>query len=118
MTKYKKMSRRRKPQRRGKQSNKAQKQFVRGIFLLIAVTLLIFFVFGNHGLLQYYKLRAERKEIQHYISEIRQERESLKVEKNKLEHDLEYIEKLAREKYRMVKKGEKIFKVIAKDSLK
>ena len=30
---------------------------------------------------------------------------------NKIENDLNYIEKLAREKYKMVKPGEKIFKV-------
>jgi len=32
-----------------------------------------------------------------------------------LENDLKYIEKLAREKYRMAKPGEKVFKVITKD---
>ena len=32
-------------------------------------------------------------------------------EKNRLENDLEYIEKLAREKYRMALPGEKVFKV-------
>ena len=31
---------------------------------------------------------------------------------NKIENDLEYIEKIAREKYKMVKPGEKIFKVV------
>ena len=36
-------------------------------------------------------------------------------EKNRLENDLKYIEKLAREKYKMAKPGEKVFKVIDKD---
>ena len=36
----------------------------------------------------------------------------LKNEKSKIENDLDYIEKIAREKYKMVKPGEKIFKVI------
>ena len=31
---------------------------------------------------------------------------------NKIENDLDYIEKIAREKYNMVKPGEKIFKII------
>ena len=34
------------------------------------------------------------------------------------DYDLEYIEKLAREKYRMAKPGEKVFKVIPKESNK
>ena len=36
------------------------------------------------------------------------------IEKTRLESDLQYIEKLAREKYRMAKKGEKVFRVIEK----
>ena len=40
------------------------------------------------------------------------EREKLRSEKIKIENDLSYIEKIAREKYKMVKPGEKIFKVI------
>ena len=35
-----------------------------------------------------------------------------KNEKSKIENDLDYIEKIAREKYKMVKPGEKIFKVV------
>ena len=38
--------------------------------------------------------------------------EKLILEKHRLENDLDYIEKLAREKYRMAKPGEKVFKVI------
>jgi cell division protein FtsB len=40
----------------------------------------------------------------------------LEEEKTKLSYDLKYIEQLARERYRMAKKGEKVFKVIEKDS--
>ena len=40
-------------------------------------------------------------------------REELVLEKHRLENDLDYIEKLAREKYRMAKPGEKVFKVIS-----
>ncbi len=42
----------------------------------------------------------------------------LENEKTRLETDLDYIERLAREKYRMAKKGEKVFKVIPKESKK
>ena len=46
------------------------------------------------------------------IATLREEREKLKTEKIKIENDLNYIEKIAREKYKMVKPGEKIFKVV------
>ena len=96
----------------------AQKNFVRGVLLLIISTLLIIFIFGDHGLFQLYKLKQERTEIQNYISQLRKDRESLLSEKNRLENDLKYIEKLAREKYRMAKPGEKVFKVITKEKEK
>ena len=95
-----------------------QKKFIRGVLSLIAITLLIVFVFGDHGLFQLYKLKKERAEIQKHISQLRENREVLISEKNRLENDLEYIEKLAREKYRMAKPGEKVFKVIPKESNK
>ena len=95
-----------------------QKKFIRGVLLLFAITLLIIFVFGDHGLFQLYKLKRERAEIQKHISQLRENREMLISEKNRLENDLEYIEKLAREKYRMAKPGEKVFKVIPKESNK
>ena len=95
-----------------------QKKFIRGVLFLIAITLLIVFVFGDHGLFQLYKLKRERAEIQKHISELRENREILISEKNRLENDLEYIEKLAREKYRMALPGEKVFKVVPKESNK
>ena len=72
------------------------------------------FIFGDHGLLQLYKLKRERSKIQNHISELRKDREGLIKEKARLENDLKYIEKLAREKYRMAKPGEKVFKVMQK----
>ena len=89
-----------------------QKQFFQGLVFLIGLSLVIVFVFGDHGLLKLYKIKNERKLIQNKITNLRAERETLKNEKNKIENDLNYIEKIAREKYKMVKPGEKIFKVI------
>lgn len=92
-----------------------QKQFVKGVLILLLGTLVVIFIFGDHGLFQLYKLKKERVEIQEYILKLRKERENLIVEKNLLENNLDYIERLAREKYRMAKPGEKVFKVIPKD---
>ena len=54
----------------------------------------------------------EKNKIQNHITKFRKEREELVSEEHRLENDIEYIEKLAREKYRMAKPGEKVFKVI------
>ncbi len=89
-----------------------QKQFVQGLVFLICMSLIIIFIFGDHGLIKLYKIKSKREKIQNHITLLREEREKRKEEKNKIENDLEYIEKIAREKYKMVKPGEKIFKVI------
>ena len=87
---------------------------MRWTLVLIAGVLLIIFVFGDHGLYQLYRLKAERSANQLLITELRMERENLEKEKLRLKTDMEYIERIARERYRMVKKGEKVFKVIQK----
>lgn len=114
MTRHGKMKRQTRPRAARQQIAEVQRQFVKGILLLIGVTLLIIFIFGDHGLFQLYKLKRERKEVQEHIVQLREDRERLIAEKNRLENDLEYIEKLARERFRMAKPGEKVFKVIPK----
>ena len=82
-----------------------------------AVALLIIFFFGDHGLYQLYTLKTERAQIQKQINSLRKEKIALESEKTKLKSDYKYIEELAREKYRMAKKGEKVFKVIEEKKL-
>ena len=112
MSRYLGLKRKPKPRRFKQQVAATQKQFIRGIIFLLCVTLLIIFIFGDHGLLQLYKLERERAKVQAQIAQLRKEREREMVEKNRLENDIQYLEKLARERYRMVKPGEKVYKVI------
>ena len=56
------------------------------------------------------------KFIQEEIELLREKRLVLESEKTKLKTDFKYIEEMAREKYRMAKKGEKVFKVIEKEN--
>ena len=79
-----------------------QKRIVKGILIIGALSLFTIFIWGNHGLHQLYKLK------------LREEKIALENQKNKLTTDYKHIEELAREKYRMAKKGEKVFKVIEK----
>ena len=93
-----------------------QKKIIRGILTIGALTLLIIFLFGNHGLYQLYILKKERENIQDKINLLREEKMALENEKTKLQTDYKHIEELAREKYRMSKKGERVFKVIEKEN--
>lgn len=100
--------------RNNKSKSNIQRKVIR-FFLLIGVAiLLITFFFGDHGLYHLYTIKAERKKIQGEIDFLREKRVVLENEKTKLKTDFKYIEEMAREKYRMAKKGEKVFKVIEK----
>ena len=99
-----------------KRKSNIQKKVVK-LFLLIGFgILLITFFFGDHGLYHLYTIKSERKKIQHEIDLLRQKRVVLDNEKIKLKTDYKYIEEMAREKYRMAKKGEKVFKIIEKNN--
>ena len=95
---------------------KLQKRIIRGVLTIGTLTLLIIFLFGNHGLYQLYILKKERSNIQEKINLLREEKMALEDEKTKLQTDYKHIEELAREKYRMSKKGERVFKVIEKEN--
>jgi cell division protein FtsB len=96
--------------------NKAniQKKAVR-LFLVLGIgVLIITFFFGDYGIYHLYTIKSERNKIQKEIDYLRQQRVVLENEKTKLKTDFKYIEEMAREKYRMAKRGEKVFKVIEK----
>ena len=97
-----------------KQTNRSdvQRRIIRSILLIGAIFLVIIFFLGDHGLYQLYTLKKERAQIQNQINILRKEKIELENEKIRLQSDYKYIEELAREKYRMAKKGEKVFKVI------
>ena len=94
------------------QVNQIQQQLIRAILIIGALILLIIFFFGDHGLYQLYLLRSDRSDIQASITALREQKETLEAEKNKLTTDSKYIEQLARERFRMAKKGEKILSLI------
>ena len=101
--------------RKNKSKSNIQKKVVK-LFLLLGIgILLITFFFGDHGLYHLYTIKSERSKIQKEIDNLREKRIVLENEKTKLKTDFKYIEEMAREKYRMAKKGEKVFKVIEKE---
>ena len=114
MRRYSSMQRRHK-KKRPDQTLELQKKLVRFVLILGAIVLLIIFFFGDHGVYQLYRLREEKAEIQQSIVQLREEKIRLESEKTRLETDYKYIEQLARERYRMAKPGEKVFKVVPKE---
>jgi cell division protein FtsB len=71
---------------------------------------------GDYNLYKYWKLKQKKYESLERIKELESEGEQLSNEVEKLSKDLSYIEKIAREEYKMGKKGEKIYLIKEKES--
>ena len=69
-------------------------------------------LFSDRGLINLWSLKKEKLEIQNEINNLRNQIALLEKEEEKLKFDEKYIEKIAREKFKMVKPGERVFKVI------
>jgi len=81
------------------------------LFGCLSVGCILLLLFSDRGFLTLWNLKKEKIEIQQDINSLRQQITSLEKEAEKLEFDEKYIEKIAREKFRMSKPGEKVFKV-------
>lgn len=84
----------------------------RWLAVLVMLVLLLILIFNRHGLLRLYRLRSEQRHLDAEIALLQERAAELRQEMASLEGDLMYIERLAREKYRMVKRGEKVFRVM------
>ena len=76
------------------------------------------FIFNDLGLLKWYSLKKEKIRIQNQIDMLMQQETQLTEEINKIESDDAYLEKIAREKFQMVKPGEKVFRVVDSRKIK
>ncbi len=84
----------------------------RWLGILVVLTALLFIISNRHGLFRLYRLRSEQKRLHVEVTLLQERAAELRQEMASLESDLMYIERLAREKYRMVRRGEKVFRVV------
>ena len=81
--------------------------------LMVAIVLgcVSLLLFSDRGLINLWSLKKEKLEIQNEINNLRNQIALLEKEEEKLKFDEKYIEKIAREKFKMVKPGERVFKI-------
>ncbi len=92
--------------------NKKIKYYIFFIFILIG---LIYLLFNNSGVIKYLKLKSQLKNLNGQISNVKQDNKKIKADIDSLQEKIPAkIEKTAREKYGMIKKGEKTIKIIQK----
>ena len=94
--------------KRQKKKNKLKIYFLLTIFLT-GVTFLFTIDFGIMKLIN---LKQERSDLQLEIEQLLTQQITMREEIKKLKYDTSYVEKIARERFLMVKPGEKVFKVI------
>lgn len=70
-------------------------------------------VYGDHGLVHLLRLRTEQQALEHVAFQLQQHNEALRERIQQRRSDDAYIEKLARERLGLVKKGEIIYRVAA-----
>ena len=78
---------------------------------IIVVGCISLLMFSDRGLINLWSLKKEKLDIQNEINDLRNQIAMLEKEEEKLKFDEKYIEKIAREKFKMVRPGERVFKV-------
>ena len=86
------------------------------LMVTIIVGCISLLLFSDRGLINLWSLKKEKLEIQNDINDLRNQIALLEKEEEKLKFDEKYIEKIAREKFKMVKPGERVFKVKDEES--
>jgi cell division protein FtsB len=79
---------------------------------LVVLAQVLFLLFNDFGLINWLKLNSQKITIQNDVEQLLEQQIKLKDDITQLNVDQEYIEKIAREKFMLVKPGEKVFKVI------
>ena len=96
------------------QRTKSKKIFrKRNIFFSAIIVLgAIVLIFNDMGIITWYHMRQNRQNIQEEIERLIIEEKRLTEELTRLKYDDDYIKKIARERFHMVKPGEKVFRVV------
>ena len=92
-----------------------QKRRLRWIWVLLAWCLVCYiFVGGDYGLYRMIHQAREKRALQKEIEVIEKQNAHLEAQIALLQTDMEYIEKIAREQYGMVKEGETLYRIVPK----
>ena len=79
--------------------------------LLVVIPIVSFVMFSNKGILKRMSLESEKQAMQEKVQQALHEQSQLQQESKALDNDKRAIEKVAREKYGMIREGETVYKV-------
>jgi len=81
------------------------------IYILIFICFFLIIFFRERGLKDYIVMHKRLEKLTEENKKIEKENKQLKLEIKKLKTDLKYVEKIAREKYNMIKDNEILIKI-------
>ena len=93
---------------------KRNKTIIKTGFFLYFTMLFLILIFSESGYIQLKEIQSMNEKLNREIENTIQIIEELEFEKNRLEQDLIYIEKIARSEFKMAKRGEKVFTIVSK----
>ena len=79
---------------------------------IILLILFQIFVMRDEGLYSLLQLKQEIRDMESHIARLEIEKAELESERDRLLNDPDYLERIARERFRMAKPGEKVFHVV------
>ena len=89
-----------------------------GRYIVLVWVIVIGFIFvpGDQGLYRLWRQRQRAEQLMSDIERLKRERVELEGQIERLENDLGYIEKIAREEYGMVLPGETVYRTRARET--
>lgn len=99
------------PAKATKNKHFLQRHFLK-IFALAFLFAVVSLFRGDYSLLEYFRIKDSIEDVEIASDSLQHQKTILEAEKERLESDEKYIEKIAREKYKMTKKGEKITRIV------
>ena len=94
--------------KRQRKKNKLKIYILTGTIIIGIIAL----IFIDFGILALVNLKKKKHSLRSNIETLLHQQISIQEEIHKLKYDTSYIENIAREKFMMVKPGEKVFRVI------
>ena len=81
------------------------------LWFFVVMALFSFLLFNETGVITWIKLKNEKEKNLTKIESLLNQQIKIKKEIEQLESDEEYLQKIAREKFMMVKPGERVYRV-------
>jgi len=89
----------------------SNKLIIRILIIVIFLATISFLVLNENGILKFLKMKSEMKQLNDEIVKAEDRLKTLNAEIDSLKTSREKIERVAREKFDMMKKNEKVFKI-------